>query len=217
MTRMVSLAALLIMVVGLAFFMYFSTNMRPDSALKPVSETLVPPNIETWHEFSAPEGQFKVLLPTLPHHAQEAYKEIKTNEMRQYDLYISSKEDGTLYTVYLISFPEDKTISSQEEFLKSFINEMLAVNPKNKIKSMEPTIYQDGKAIDFAVENEDVTIDGKAFMNGKTLYVLSSTTKNDNRNQKEFAFFINSFQLGKKGEVQPFTVPNGKPSSQRNK
>ena len=206
MTRWISLAILILNVVLAFVFMY--TPRQPqlqDSAAQ--NEIAQQTNFTKWHEFSAPLGQFKVLLPNIPHHATEAYRELKSNEMRQYDLFVSSKEDGTLYTVYLISFPEKKNFKPDIDYLKSFIQEMLKSNSNNKIKSIKSVPYKKGTAVDFIVENQDATIEGKAFFKDNTVYVLSTTSKNENRNKKEFDFFINSFELGTK-QPQPQLQPS---------
>lgn len=202
MTRWISLAILLL-IIGLGYAYVYTSRLNKPQESAEENQNVAKANFAEWQEFTAPLGQFKVLLPNLPHHATEAYRELKSNEMRQYDLFVSSKEDGTLFTVYLISFPEKKTFKSDPDYLTNFIKEMLNSNPNNKIKSIKSVPYKKGSAVDFNVENQDATIEGKAFMKDNTVYVLSTTSKNENRNKKEFDFFINSFELGAKQQQQP--------------
>ena len=129
-----------------------------------------------------------MLLPNLPHDASENYNEPKTNETRKYDLFVSSKPDGTLFTVYLITFPETKNAKPGTDYLQNFIQEMLSSNPNNKIKTLKSVSYKKGSAVDFTVENQDATIEGKAFMKDSTVYVLSMTSKNEKHIKKNSIF-----------------------------
>ena len=48
------------------------------------------------------------MFPNMPHHATEMKEEKPEQEKKEYNLFVSSKEDGTLFSIYLISFPEKK-------------------------------------------------------------------------------------------------------------
>ena len=72
-------------------------------------------------------------------------------------------------------------------------------NPQNKIKSIEVNSFRNGKALDFKVENAEVTIDGKAFFDDNTLYILSTTARNEHHDAQEYDQFIDSFRLPSKG------------------
>lgn len=197
MTRWISLAILIIAVILGTILMYvFKSHQEPSLNSTSNVEPILPATIEKWHEFTAPEGQFKVLMPSLPHHAKESNQEFKSNEMRLHELYVANKDDGTLFTVYLITFPERKKAELNSGFLLKFIKEMLSSNQDNKIQNIEPVTFNKSNAVDFSVENNQAMVDGKAFIKDNTVYVLSTTAKIDNRNKKEFEFFINSFELG---------------------
>lgn len=203
MNKTLSLIALLVALAAIYFWM-FNGHDRP-SNLETTAETTATPsavaNVEgfhDWNEYTSPNQQFKVLMPHPPHNAIEDIQDPKTKEMRNYQIFVSAKEDGTLFSIYAISFPENAGKNYDEAFLQNFMNEMLKSNPTTKVKDIKIVAFRDRKAVDFDLETQDAAILGKAFFKGKTLYVLSQTTKHDKKNPKEFEFFVNSFQLMQK-------------------
>ncbi len=150
---------------------------------------------DQWREFAAPSGHFKVLLPALPQHATEKLRDPKTQEPRQYDMYVSEEGNGTLFMISIISIPDNKQQAIDEGVLKTVMNDMLKSTPNGKLKTMKIGNYKEFPSIDFAIENDQVLIDGKVFLVQQTLYALTSVAKRDMFLSSEFDFFINSFQL----------------------
>ncbi len=193
MARFVSAALILLIAAGI--FLWFRSSKE---SLTPQLPTLSPSasiDVNKWQEYTAPRDQFKVFLPGLPHHATENMAEPKTKEKRNYQVFVASKDNGTIYSISLISFPEKAPGDLTEDFLQSFVNEMLTANPKNTIKDFKLSLWNQGKAVDFNLENAGAVVLGKAFLDGNTLYVLSVTTKPEILNPQEYNFFVNSFQL----------------------
>lgn len=200
MTR--AITSLIILALILAGFWFFYPRSQP--AVVTGSQTSGSSAVgsqanEKWHDFTAPQGKFHVRLPALPHHATETVKDSETQENRLYDFFLASKGDGTIFAVNTITFPEKKE-GYDEAFLRNFMQQMLTSNPMNKVKSMEAKPYHNHQALDFKVENAEVTIDGKAFFDDNTLYILSTTARNDIHNSQEFENFTNSFELAPKGK-----------------
>ncbi len=150
-------------------------------------------NTKHWQKYVSPKGDFSVLFPSMPHNAHELKREEKSQEETEHELFMAANENGTLFSVYLITFPEKETLENKDEFLIEFIKEMLGSNPKNVIKTLKTVPYRNSKTVEFTVEVGDAIIDGKAFVKGNTAYVLTTTAKSDNRNKAEFDFFTNSF------------------------
>lgn len=150
---------------------------------------------EHWHHYASPKGDFHVMFPNMPHHANEMKTESQNQEKKEYEVFVSSKEDGTLFSIYLITFPDKKTLEKDKDFLVGIIKDMLSSNPKNVIKDLKTAPYRGIDTVDFKVLNDDTAIDGKAFVKNNTVYVLSATAKNSNRNQEEIDYFIGSFVL----------------------
>lgn len=189
MTRFLSsLLILLLIVAGLWFFYPRQQSVNVNVAQSENSN-------QKWLDFSHPQRKFQIKFPSLPHHATETIEDPATHEKRLYDFYLASKDDGTIYAINAITFPENKQYD--EEYLRNFVQQMLMSNAQNKIKSLELSPFRKGKALDFKVENAEVTIDGKAFFDDNTLYILSTTARNDHHDAQEFEQFIDSFQLPK--------------------
>jgi hypothetical protein len=189
MTRtIVALLALCLILAGLWLFLPKSQNSL--AQMEHASRE------EVWHDFTPSQGQFRIKLPSLPHHATETVEDASTHEKRLYDFFLASKDDGTIYAVNTINFPKKSQENPyNEDFLRNFIQQMLLSNPVNKVKTMEVKPFRSIKALDFKVENAEVTIDGKAFFDDNTLYILSTTARNEHQNGPEFSTFIDSFQI----------------------
>lgn len=162
-----------------------------------IAEATAPKDFEfqKWHEYSPPSGKFKVLLPTLPQQAQEKLQDPNTKETRQYEMYVSEKEDGTIFMISVITMLETGQNKIDDGVLKKVVNDLMTTNPKNKVKKMEKGSYKEYPAMEFSIENDQVNIDGKAFLAGTTLYLLTSAAQLQNYQRPEFDFFVNSFQL----------------------
>jgi hypothetical protein len=171
-------------------------------------------HVEDWHEFTPPSEKFKVLVPTLPQHATEKIGDPKTKEARIYDMYVSQKENGSIFMISLITLLDNPNKSLDEKMLASVVDNMLTASPNTKVKLMQMGQYKEYPAIDFSIENEQVNVDGKAFLVGNTLYLLTTVSKQNDYNRKEFEFFANSFQLMPAGnsEVKPKAKPGMNPA-----
>lgn len=202
MSRTISLLILLMVIVA-AFLMLRNTKdsykLLPDLNDKEAEvlagDSTSEKGFENWHEFASPKGDFKVLLPVLPQHATDKITDPKTKEQRKYDMFVSAKDDGTVFMISMITFPAKIEPVNVESTLTSVVNDMLARNKENKLKMMQGGKFRDNDALDFSIENTDVSVTGKAFIKHDILYILSELTKDGKFNQTEFDFFVNSFDV----------------------
>ncbi len=147
------------------------------------------PANKDWREFTPRSQKFSVLLPVLPQHASENQAD------RHYEMYVSEKNDGTLFMISLINFKNPIDTKHHEVVLNSIMEDLLNSNPTNELKSSNNDTYENRKALDFTIENKEIVINGKAFMDDQTLYVLTRISKLNQQDKKEFDFFIHSFHL----------------------
>lgn len=209
MNRSISIAAVLA-ILALAYWAFYSKDMHSNlentnpravaSEGQGQVQQLPPASFAGWHEYVAPSGQFSVLMPTLPHTAMDNIADPKTSEMRTYQIFVSAKEDGSVFSVYLISFSDKMRKSYDQVFLENFMKEMLTSNPHTQVKDIQLVDFNKNKAVDFDLETQEAKILGKAFLVGQTLYILSETAKPDKMNPKDFDFFVNSFSLNPKAK-----------------
>ena len=201
------LLILIVLIAILASFFVFknvkNSNDNLPVGIHPIPSTTVPTaqgagfEFEKWHEFTAPDGNFQVLLPSLPQHATDKIQDQKTKELRKFDMFVSTKNDGTVFMISMITFPSKIDEKAYDEVLANIVNDMLTKNKDNKLRMKEINNFHDIKALDFAIDNNGITIGGKAFIRQNTLYVLSMIVQGDNFNKQEFDFFVNSFDIKK--------------------
>jgi ATP-dependent helicase/DNAse subunit B len=187
------LAGLAALIVGSFILFYFSRDFSRSALQQKELQEYADAEFETWHEYTAPSSKFKVLLPVLPQHGQDTVNVPDAPGKREYDLYVSEKDDGTIFMISLIKILNDEKLD--ENTLTAVMNDILKASPNNKLKIMKMGKYKQYPAIDFSIENDQVNIDGKAFLVGNTLYLLTSVSKMMNYKKQEFEFFVNSFQL----------------------
>lgn len=177
------------------FFIFnYSRGFDSTASLHPELKEYAESQFQNWHEFAAPLAKFKVLVPVLPQHGTDTLNDPKTKETRKYDIYVSEKDDGTIFMISMITMMNDEA-KLDENTLKTVMNDILAASPNNKLKIMKMGTYKQYPALDFSIESDQVNIDGKAFLVGNTLYLLTSVAKMINYKKQEFDFFVNSFQL----------------------
>lgn len=193
MTRFVVMAILTAFVV--LFFIGLG-NIKDSYKLLPIDaskEGAGTTKFSSWKDFHSPDQKFSVMMPAYPQNAKQSMKDPKTKEIRKYDMYVAEKEDGSLFMISLIQFPESK--ETPEYIQKSVVNDLLASNPQNQLKSMKIGDYKGKKTLDFSITNNEMTVEGMAFSDGDTLYLLSAIFKNNSYNPEEFKYFVSSFDL----------------------
>jgi hypothetical protein len=189
MARLISWILGLLILLG-AIYWWRTTQDRDDS-LRAKQHAM---NFTDWHEYTDPDNQFKVRLPTLPHEAQQNVADPKTKDLLNYQIFVSPREDGSIYSISIIEFPHKEGVKYDDEFIKEYLDHMFKSNPKNTIKQFDMANFRQRRALNFRVENAEANVFGKAFLDGKTLYVLSLTTTPEQQ-AEDFDYFVNSFEL----------------------
>lgn len=164
---------------------------------------------DTWRPFSSDDGAFSVLFPALPQRAEDSLPDPDSGEVRKYDMYVAEKNNGSIFMVSLITYSENEELSAAM-LLKTVKDEMVAAHPANKLISSETGTFEGHPAIDFSIENPDAHIDGKAFIVGRTLYLLTHVAKRDQYRRDEFDHFLHSFKLASTGDGKQVHSMGGK-------
>lgn len=192
MTRLVVilfLTAFLVMIFLGMMFIKDSYKLLPIQASKEGAGT----QFSGWRDFTPSSKKFTVMLPGLPQNAKQSTRDPKTNQMRNYEMYVSEKDDGSIFMISVIQFPESK--EAPETLQKTVVNDLLAANPTNQLKNMKIGDYKGRKTLDFTIENNEMTIDGMTFTEGDTLYMLSALFRNNSYHPEEYQYFLNSFDM----------------------
>lgn len=145
-----------------------------------------------WQLFKAPKGAFEAKFPSPPQSAFQNVRDPKTGQLRHYEMFISEKENGTIFMVNVINFPDYK--ESLEPLKKTIINDLLISNPQNELKSMEVGTYHLFPTIDFVIAGPQNTVNGRTFSDSAQIYLLAAIFNNSSYNIEEYNYFLNSFQ-----------------------
>lgn len=182
---------LLILLCIILFSWFAISHYQKAYEVLPASlpKKLEAPGYKDWHAFTPRSQKFSVLLPVLPQHAAENQAD------RHYDMYVAEKSDGTLFMISLINFKNPVDPKHHEIVLNSIMEDLLNSNSSNELKSSHTDTFENRKSLDFTIENKEIIINGKAFMDDQTLYVLTRIAKLKYEDSKEFDFFIHSFHL----------------------
>ncbi|MFN4175308.1 MAG: hypothetical protein ACK4HV_09425, partial [Parachlamydiaceae bacterium] len=82
-----------------------------------------------------------------------------------------------------------------EKLLSDLVNELVHANKDNQLQDVKNSEFRKFKAVDFKMNNQDVTIQGKAIKKGRHIYLISMMKKGDEPDPNEYLFFINSFEV----------------------
>jgi len=157
-----------------------------------------PPKIEAfeqWREFVSAIGKFKVMLPSVPQHASEDLPVPDSEFVLKYEMYVSEEGDGTTFMISLIKYPDGIDTSKPENMLENVMNEMISVNPSNRLRSMSFFDLDNHKALDFSIASPEIVVNSRAFIVEKILYLLTVIDKVNKEDSEEYQYFIDSFQL----------------------
>lgn len=169
-----------------------SYKLLPFDEKNPLKQTS---NFQDWKEFNQIDGRFNALFPALPQHVSDRIEDPITKEPRKYDMYATADENGTGFIISTITFPDKVDDHDSDIILRSAVNDVLARNKENKLKMIKVGKFHNSNSLDFALENKQVTVVGKAILHNNILYVLSVADKTSDFNVDELNFFVNSFHI----------------------
>lgn len=185
------LAALL--VAGVSYMGYKEVKENSNEA----TETILTPE-DRWVDFIPNSGRFKVLLPGTPQYAKDEIDIPETNYKRHYEIYASEEHDGTVYMINVINYPKEFDTSNVEKMLETVVHEFKGSRADNKLGHMKKNDKDTPPNADFKIENNEFVIAGRAYLDGRTIVVLSCIAPIKMFNEKEFERYVNSFVLLKK-------------------
>lgn len=151
--------------------------------------------IINWLEFVSPRGNFEVILPSAPQYLEEGINIPETNTKRRYEIYASEDSDGTVYLVNIITYPKDFPIPNPQKLMSDVIQEMLKTRMSNRLEDTKETVFLEHPAKDFKIDNGNMTIMGRAFIVGQSVYLLTYISMDAYSNPEEYQRFLESFQF----------------------
>lgn len=180
----------------LAAGLLFLKQEAKDPAPKPATSLagVDTENFASWKEFTPRSGLFKVLLPHPPQYAKDVVPTPGNEQKRRYDMYASEKIDGTAFLITLITYPNEPKSAEIAALLKQTVDELTRSKPDNHLSKSQETLFHTYPAMDFLIDNGKLKVEGKVFVMGKLVYVLSYVAQEDQINPGEFQHFIDSFE-----------------------
>lgn len=148
-----------------------------------------------WLEYVPPSKNFKVKLPTLPQSTAKTFTDPKTQEKRNYEVYVSEGKDGAVYMINIITFSDLKSGIQEDDMLTEVANDMMTTHPDNKLIKTEAGKFLGHPSLTFSLAGPKLEINTLTFVNGKILYVLTRVSPVESTDRKEFNFFTSSFEL----------------------
>lgn len=157
-----------------------------------------PGTFADWKDYNGGSEAFHVMLPAPPQHATQVVKDKKTGEDRFYDMTVAQKSNGTVFMVSIIHFKGSEGAPAKVQ--KTVVNDLVAANPENQLKTMKVGEFQQFKTLDFSIQNSQMILEGMTFVDGERLYLLSALFPITLYSPEEFQFFIQSFELARKSD-----------------
>lgn len=193
-------AGLIIGAIVLLFFL----NLRKSWEITPAYPAKEMPGaaFQNWNMFNDPQKEFQVLFPSVPKNASKELRNEETSEVSKQDVFVSEKKNtGAIYMISRVKFPKKDFIKDDRKVLQAAVDDLLNANAQNKLISSKEEEFQGRKALHFEIRNQEVYTQGIAFIRDESLYLLTAISKNEDRDDKEFKSFIDSFQLTKQSEI----------------
>ncbi|MBA2369411.1 MAG: hypothetical protein H0V82_10375 [Candidatus Protochlamydia sp.] len=191
-TIIMAIFAILMVVV-----IFLATNLKDAYKTLPgtITDELKIVPYSDWNEFTPKTGLFKVRLPSTPQFANETVNIPGTDLKRLYEMYAAEKINGAVFMVSVITYPPSFPITNNQELLHEVIDELVASNTNNRLLETRDGEFKSHPNVDFHMVNKEYDIEGKAFLVGKIMYVLTYVVKNTDYDTNDYQYFLNSFEL----------------------
>lgn len=173
----------------------FAENEVAAVAVKPANEK---ESYESWKKFHSVSGKCIIAFPGAPEHVKQTMTLEEDEYDMQYDVYVATEQNKqAVYMVLIAQYPSYVNESYAELSLESFLNGILTQHPNNQLVFADLTEVQGHKAMDFFIKTKGVYFKGRAIMAGSNLYLLAMECEGEHFKEKQYNFFINSFEFTK--------------------
>ncbi|SCA62910.1 hypothetical protein SCG7086_AF_00200 [Chlamydiales bacterium SCGC AG-110-P3] len=158
-------------------------------------ETPVVDPYEEWRQYVSAIGHFRADFPTTPQTVSEDLPVPNSNLIVKSHIYVSEDIDGTTYMINVIVYPSDIQAGQTDRTLEKIMNDMVAANPTNRVRSVDFTEFQGYRTLDFFIENPQVYVNCRVFLVGKRLYLLVVIDKVEQYRDQDFQHFLEKFKV----------------------
>lgn len=193
-------AGLVIAAMVLLFFL----NLKKSWEITPAYPAKEMPGaaFQNWNMFDDPQKEFQVLFPSVPKNASKELRNEETAEVSKQDVFVSEKKNnGAIYMISRVKFPKKDLLREDSKVLQAAVNDLVNANPQNKLISSKEEEFKGRKALQFEIRNQEVYTQGLTFLRDESLYVLTAISKSEDRDDKEYKKFVDSFKFTKQSEI----------------
>lgn len=155
-------------------------------------------NHKGWQKFQSAPGKCEIAFPVTPEHVRQKMTMPDEEYDMAYDVYIAAQGKEAVYMVLIAQYPPFVDDQYAELSLESFLNGILNQHPNNELVFANIVNVQGNKGMDFFIRTNGVYFKGRAVMAGSNLYLLAMECEQNNYNDGDFSYFIDSFSLNKK-------------------
>lgn len=148
-----------------------------------------------WREFVSAIGNFRADFPTAPQSVSEDLPVPNSDLNIKSHIYVSEDIDGTTFMINVIEYPSDIQAGQVDGMLEKIMNDMVAANPTNKLRSLEFTEFRGHRTLDFFIESPEIYVNCRVFLVDKRLYLLVCIDKIAQYVEEDFQYFLESFEL----------------------
>lgn len=185
------LGLILLVVVAFVFYLAVPPQKKGDSG----STSSVQENFSDWVNFNPPAKQFKVSLPSTPQFFEDTVELPFSPEKGEFEMYVSTKVNGTLFMVNSVRYPPKADTSNPQEVLRALVEQLSYTRPGNRIVALKESQFDRYPALDFSLENKEFKVEGKALMVDKRAFILTYIARKGDFDSREYEHFMNSFSL----------------------
>lgn len=178
-----------------ALFIYNSFGKKESAGTSSDSQAPAHPPKASWNKYSAPSGHFEVLFPVAPQHVSEVTTLPNDNKTVKYDIYLAQEKDGSTFMISEIQYPASFDAANQDVVLEGVMKEMVAGNPTNVLVKSAKGQFHNFPSLDFSIKNSDFSVESKAMLSDKILYVFTVMDRDPNFIEDDFGTFVGSFSL----------------------
>ncbi len=147
-----------------------------------------------WRNFEEPNHHFQAAFPVVPQHATDHIKDPMTKQVRQYDMYVSSQPDGSVFLIRVISYPQGVKVT-HVDLINSINYDLVQSHAGNQLLSSTDIKFAGHEAVKFSIASDPTHIEGVAFAEGANLFLLGVMANKDVFSPADYEHFVNSFKL----------------------
>ena len=152
-------------------------------------------SMQSWQLFHAKQSKCRISLPGHPEHIQQLMPMPEGERDLRYDVYVAAHNREAVYMVLVAEYPSFVEKRHANKSLESFLNGILAQNPKNKLIFADLVEIDGHVALDFHIQTVNNYFKGRAIMADSNLYLLAMECDMRNYKEDHFSHFINSFEI----------------------